>query len=88
VNLVLPDGRKFVAEVDGGTGHSGRRSPDVHIGLGKLAADSKLNVELRWRNSGGQIQHSILILRPGWHTVLLGNPTTGQIAAAKVTSLP
>ena len=34
--LTLPDGRKFVAQVDGGSGHAGRRSPDIHLGLGKL----------------------------------------------------
>ena len=34
--LVLPNGRKLVAQVDGGSGHSGRRSPDIHLGLGKL----------------------------------------------------
>src|SRR5262249_12446114 len=33
--VALPDGRKLVAQVDGGAGHSGRRSPDVHLGLGQ-----------------------------------------------------
>ena len=32
----LPDGRRLVAQVDGGTGHSGKRPPDLHFGLGRV----------------------------------------------------
>jgi len=88
VSVVRPDGRKFATEVDGGTGHSGRRSPDVHIGLGKLAADSRLNVELRWRDGAGQIQRANLNLAPGWHTVLLGKLAGMQLATTKSNALP
>ena len=78
----LPDGRKLVGQVDGGAGHSGRRSPDIHFGLGKFPADSKVELELKWRDSTGQPQHMSLKLAPGWHTVLLGNPANTQVAKA------
>jgi hypothetical protein len=72
VRVTLPDGSKLVSQVDGGSGHSGRRSPDVHLGLGQLPADARVGVELRWRNSSGEIQETKLQLNAGWHTVVLG----------------
>ena len=86
--LVLPDGRKLVAQVDGGSGHSGRRSPDIHLGLGQLAADRKLDVELKWRDINGLVQGTTLKLAPGWHTVLLGKTTPAQLASAKRITHP
>jgi len=79
----LPDGRKLVAQVDGGTGHSGRRSPDIQFGLGHLPPDTKLEVELRWRGFNGETHETKLKLAPGWHSVLLGKPGSGQVAIAK-----
>ncbi len=68
----LPDGRKLVSQVDGGNGHSGKRAPDLHFGLGSLAPDSQLRVDLRWKDSTGQQCHKSLTISPGWHTLLLG----------------
>jgi hypothetical protein len=69
----LPDGRRLVGQVDGGNGHSGRRSPELHFGLGKIAAGTSLSVEIRWRDGAGQIHDQVLSLSLGWHTVLLGD---------------
>ena len=80
--VTLPDGRKLVAQVDGGTGHSGRRSPDVHLGLGKLASAAPLNVDLKWRDAAGKVQETTLRLAPGWHTVVLGKNGSTALAAA------
>jgi hypothetical protein len=66
----LRDGRRLVAQVDGGNGHSGKRSPDLHFGLGRQ--HDPVTVELRWRDGGGVPHHLNLRLAPGWHTVLLG----------------
>lgn len=71
--VYLPDGRKLVAQVDGGNGHSGKRSPDLHFGLGKLAdKDIRLKVVLHWRGMNGKIHEQTLELTPGWHTIQLG----------------
>ena len=69
--VYLPDGRKLVAQADGGTGHSGKRSPEIHFGLGSTSPDQQLRVEVRWRDTNG-IQTTHYLLKPGWHTVQLG----------------
>jgi hypothetical protein len=74
VKVTLPDGRRLVTQVDGGNGHSGKRSPDVHFGLGSLPLEVPLPVEINWRNGKGEVQQQKIQLKPGRHTVLLGQP--------------
>jgi enediyne biosynthesis protein E4 len=81
--VYLSDGRMLVAEVDGGTGHSGKRSPELHFGLGQIDQAAKVRVELRWRGGDGQIREHTTELSPGWHTVLLG-----EVPAEKKGSEP
>ena len=69
--LVLPDGRRMVAQVDGGSGHSGERAPLLHFGLGALVKSTPLRVELRWRDEHGQARSGSIIVAPGRHRVLL-----------------
>ncbi len=71
--MTLPDGTVHVAQVDGGNGHSGKRSPDIHFGLGKLAPGTQLPVTIRWRDGGGRIHERAIALAAGWHTVMLGD---------------
>jgi hypothetical protein len=73
VSLTLPSGRRLVAQVDGGNGHSGKRSPELHFGLGQVAPDRPLAVRLRWRDRHGHPHSETLTLTPGWHTVLAGS---------------
>ncbi|MQS06055.1 CRTAC1 family protein [Streptomyces alkaliphilus] len=70
VRLTLPDGGERVARVDGGGGHSGKRSTDVHIGLGE--ARGPLDVQLTWRDRAGDVHEQQLKLAPGWHSLRLG----------------
>ena len=81
-HVVLPDGRKLVAQIDGGSGHASGRSREIHLGLGRLPPGTQLAVQLDWRDIHGQFQQTILKLAPGWHTVLLGKPVATQMAAA------
>ena len=67
----LPDGRRLVAQVDGGTGHSGKRPPDLHFGLGRVQRVNPARVDLQWRAADGMIRAHTLAMSPGWHTVLL-----------------
>jgi len=69
----LPDGRRLVSQVDGGSGHSGKRAPEIHFGLGNLPAETKMDVDLRWRGVDGQMHTTTTTLSPGWHTVMLVN---------------
>jgi len=68
-----PDGKRFVSQVDGGNGHSGKRSNELHFGLGAMQADAKLQVSLRWRDLKGKVNQQQLELSPGLHTVTLGD---------------
>jgi len=70
--ITLPDGRRRTAQVDGGNGHSGKRAPELHFGLGDVAADAAIPVELQWRDTAGKVQRTHLTLSPGWYTILLG----------------
>ncbi len=63
----------LVQQVDGGNGHSGKRSPDLQFGLGHLAGNEPVTVELRWRDARGVLQRETIQLLPGgWYTILLG----------------
>jgi len=73
VTVNLPDGKHVMAQVDGGNGHSGRRSPELHFGLGQVAADARLSVAIRWRDVAGQVHSRTVELSPGCHTILLGS---------------
>jgi len=70
--LEFPDGSRRIAQVDGGNGHAGRRSPDIHFGLGAIPDSTELSVLIRWRDAAGRPHEHALTLSPGWHTVLLG----------------
>ncbi len=82
----LPDGRVLVGQVDGGNGHSGRRSPELHFGLGTFSSPTKVPTDLRWRDENGKIREQTVTLAPGWHTLWLGTggaverPMEGQAA--------
>lgn len=67
--LVKAQGSVQRALVDGGNGHSGRRDPSVHVGLGR-ARDA--GVEIKYRDQHGVVRLLKLLLRPGWHTIVLG----------------
>ena len=71
--ITLPDGRRLVSQVDGGSGHSGKRSPDLHFGLGSQQNNAHFPVEISWRDSHGEVHRQTIAIGPGWHTVLLGN---------------
>jgi enediyne biosynthesis protein E4 len=72
--VFFPDGRRLVAQVDGGNGHSGRRSFDLHFGLGRLPLRMHLRVDVHWRDPAGRVHRQTVYLAPGWHTLVLGWP--------------
>ncbi|WP_158883803.1 CRTAC1 family protein [Amycolatopsis anabasis] len=72
VTVTTADGRKHIGRVDGGSGHSGKRSHEVHIGLGDQAS-GPVQVRLQWRDRTGQARQSDLRMSPGWHSLQLGS---------------
>ncbi|MEU5550070.1 MULTISPECIES: CRTAC1 family protein [unclassified Micromonospora] len=68
--VTTPSGSTFRSYVDGGNGHSGQSSTDVHFGLGDDAGDTH-TVALTWRDATGTVQNAEVQVGRGWHTVVL-----------------
>lgn len=75
VTVRTGDGRILLGRVDGGSGHGGKRSHEVHIGLGPQPS-GPVQVHLRWRDRSGQVHEQDLQLAPGWHSLQLGSQAT------------
>lgn len=75
VKVGRPGDAPRVAQVDGGSGHSGKRAPEVFFGLGRTAADAVLPVDVRWRDGSGRVRQQRFHLKPGVHTLVLGSAT-------------
>ncbi len=71
VSLVRSDNRRLIGAVDGGNGHTGKRSPDVLFGLGRAVGPAA--VEIRYRDRAGTVRHASFDVTPGWHTVVLAS---------------
>jgi hypothetical protein len=69
VRITTADGRTHVSQLDGASGHSGKRSFDVFFGLGQ--SNSPVKAELRWRDLNGGVHSQTLQLGAGWHTLCL-----------------
>ncbi|MFC7545993.1 CRTAC1 family protein [Plantactinospora sp. GCM10030261] len=70
VRVTTADGRTQLAQLDGGSGHSGKRSFDVFFGLG-AAGDRPVAAELSWRDLDGEPHRQTLDLTAGWHDLVL-----------------
>jgi hypothetical protein len=66
------DGRVQTGVVDGGAGHSGKRSPDLHFGLGSVPSDDKVKVDISWRDLNGVLRKQSVDVAAGWQTIMLG----------------
>jgi len=71
--LHMPDGTRMIAQVDGGNGHSGKRSADVQFGLGKAAPNTVLTADLIWRDRAGHTHNESIKVTAGWQTIVLGS---------------
>ncbi len=69
--VVEAGGRTLARQVDGGNGHAGKRSPDLHFGLGAHTGAVKVNV--KWRDNHGNVRQETHTLNPGWHTLMLAS---------------
>jgi hypothetical protein len=78
VTVKTSNGHTLARQVDGGNGHTGKRSPDLHFGLGRETGH--VQVHIRWRDNHGNLNQEEHQLAPGWHTLLLGS----RSAAAEI----
>lgn len=68
--ITTADGHHQVAQLDGGGGHSGKRSFDLYFGLGG-AGDRPVAAEICWRDLDGNVHKQKLDLTHGWHDFML-----------------
>lgn len=68
ITLVTPDGRSQLNQVDGGSGHGGKRGFNVHFGI---ADQAEARAQIEWRDRAGDIRTDTLNLRAGLHTIVL-----------------
>lgn len=81
VVLHFPDGRKVVASVDGGNGHSGKRSADIQFGLGSLPANAPLKATISWRDRAGNPHRETVNIKSGWQTIILASSQQARTQA-------
>ena len=64
--LTLPDGRIVTSVGDGGSGHGGKRAPEIHLGVGDVPPDRQFDVKFTWRDDHGP-HDATYKLAPGRH---------------------
>jgi hypothetical protein len=69
VQITTPDGRTQISQLDGGGGHSGKRSFEVHFGLG--AYNGPVATRVQWCDTVGRMHSQTLHLNPGNHALVL-----------------
>lgn len=78
----LPGGRIVTSVVDGGSGHSGKRAPEIHLGLGHVRPTQPFDVQITWRDERG-VHDSTMRLIPGRYRLVLGEETPADLAPPK-----
>lgn len=79
LTLNLADGSSKIGHVDGGSGHSGQRSPEVHFGLGNSADRGDAGLVVTWRDRQGRERRwpgegsPAATVKPGRYWLLLGD---------------
>jgi hypothetical protein len=71
---ITADGKTQVSQLDGGSGHGGKRSFDVHFGVGSHTGP--IQAHLQWRDAGGQLHSQDMQLLPGSHNLMLTGTAT------------
>jgi enediyne biosynthesis protein E4 len=69
VQIRTPDGHTQISQLDGGSGHGGKRSFQVHFGLGSYSG--MVTVDLSWHDVHGQQHHQTEQLSTGTHSLVL-----------------
>ncbi|MGM1064312.1 ASPIC/UnbV domain-containing protein [Saccharothrix sp. Mg75] len=69
VEVSTPDGRKQVSRLDGGSGHGGKRSFDVHFGFGDYTGP--VSARVSWRDLDGRPHEQTAQLQQGDRTLVL-----------------
>jgi hypothetical protein len=77
VQIWTTHGHTQISELDGGGGASGKRSFEVHFGLGTYSG--LVTARVMWSDPRGHRHSQILHLAPGNHTLVLDNSAQGVV---------
>jgi len=66
---VTANGKSQISQLDGGSGHGGKRSFDVHFGFGMYMGP--VQVHLQWRDNDGALHTQDMQMKEGSHTLML-----------------
>lgn len=78
VTVRTSSGKTMIAQVDGGSGHSGKNDFGLHFGLGDSGAPVAATVT--WRDGNGQVHRETIRLASGSHMLVLDS-TTHEVPA-------
>lgn len=81
VRARLPDGRIITSFVDGGSGHGGRRTSQIHLGLGNVPPNEVFDVSISWRDTSGP-RNETVSMTPGRFQIVLGESDCRALPAA------
>ncbi|MGX0966080.1 hypothetical protein AB7M63_006529 [Bradyrhizobium japonicum] len=73
--VVVPDNDKRIvvtSVIDGGSGHSGKRAQEAHLGVGRTSENELLDVYITWRDESGVRSETIRAI-PGRYQIVLGD---------------
>lgn len=70
VSLEMPTAKRKIGYVDGGNGHSGQQSSDIHFGVAQQTA-APYTATIKWRDFDGNVQTTTLKVFQKWQTILL-----------------
>jgi len=70
VTIKTASGRTHLEQLDGGGGHSGKRSFDLYFGLGDDSA-KPVSAMVCWRDNTGAMHEQTMDLSKGWHSLML-----------------
>jgi hypothetical protein len=73
--LALPNGRIVSGQVDGGSGHSGKRAQEIHLGLGREYPNADVEIEIAWRDAAGPHKQSVRLPIDRRHRIVLDQRT-------------
>jgi enediyne biosynthesis protein E4 len=78
----LADGRIVTSVIDGGSGHGGKRTPEIHLGLGDVPATAQFDVAIVWRDDKGT-HDAKFQLAPGRYRIVLGERVSAELTPKK-----
>jgi enediyne biosynthesis protein E4 len=80
--VVLLGGRIAAGQIDGGSGHSGKRPAEIHLGLGQQHVGADVQVEIAWRDATGTHKKTFTLAVDRRHRIVLSPDSIAELVNA------